>query len=54
MDDDGSKSLSMAEFKKGMKEMNIDLSDSESRSLFDYFDTDHNGFVDFKVSNPET
>jgi Ca2+-binding EF-hand superfamily protein len=48
MDDDNSHSLSLAEFKKAMKEMNMNLSESESRTLFDYFDTNGNGSVDFE------
>eukprot|EP01038_Epipyxis_sp_PR26KG_P004385 gene4385-6201_t len=48
MDDDNSKSLSLAEFKKGMKEMNIDLSDSELRMVFDFFDSDHSGSINFE------
>jgi Ca2+-binding EF-hand superfamily protein len=31
-----------------MKEMNISLSESELRMLFDYFDTNHGGTVDFE------
>ena len=39
MDDDGSKSLSMAEFKKAMNECNLkDLNDSDLRTLFNHFD----------------
>ena len=48
MDDDGSKSLSVAEFKKALKEMNIGLADSEIRLLFDHFDADHNGSINFE------
>jgi Ca2+-binding EF-hand superfamily protein len=47
MDDDGSKTLDMGEFKKAMKEMNMGMSDAELRLLFDYFDTDHNGTINF-------
>ena len=57
MDDDGSKSLTMAEFKKGMKEMNINMTDSELRVLFDHFDIDRSASIDFEefiqgVRNP--
>ena len=48
MDDDGSKALSLAEFKKAMKEMNMNLSDSELRMLFDHFDQDSSGSIDFE------
>jgi Ca2+-binding EF-hand superfamily protein len=59
MDDDGSKALNIAEFKKAMKELNIGLLDSEIRMLFDHFDADHNGSVNFEeflqgVRNPLT
>ena len=36
IDDDNSKTLSLSEFKKSMKEMNMNLSDSELRTLFDW------------------
>ena len=48
MDDDGSKSLSMAEFKKGMKEMNINMTEAELRVLFDHFDVDRSSTIDFE------
>jgi Ca2+-binding EF-hand superfamily protein/adenosylcobinamide amidohydrolase len=48
MDDDGSKTLDMGEFKKAMKEMSMGLSDQELRMLFDYFDADHSGTIDFE------
>jgi Ca2+-binding EF-hand superfamily protein len=48
MDDDGSKSINLAEFKKAMKEMNMGLSDAELRMLFDHFDTNHNSNIDFE------
>eukprot|EP00600_Ochromonadales_sp_CCMP1393_P004170 CAMPEP_0174994586 /NCGR_PEP_ID=MMETSP0004_2-20121128/23709_1 /TAXON_ID=420556 /ORGANISM="Ochromonas sp., Strain CCMP1393" /LENGTH=223 /DNA_ID=CAMNT_0016248821 /DNA_START=12 /DNA_END=679 /DNA_ORIENTATION=- len=48
MDDDGSKTLCLSEFKKGMKEMNLGLSDSEIRMLFEHFDADGNGTIDFE------
>lgn len=37
MDDDGSKTLSMAEFKKAMKEMNFEISDKELGNLYRSF-----------------
>ena len=47
MDDDGSKSLSMVEFKKAMRDIRIiDLSDADLRMLFDYFDADHSGSIE--------
>jgi Ca2+-binding EF-hand superfamily protein len=48
MDDDGNKTLTAAEFKKAMKEMEIGLSDSDLRALFDFFDEDHSGTIDFE------
>eukprot|EP01036_Dinobryon_divergens_P032461 gene32461-42053_t len=48
MDDDGSKAVSMVEFKKAMKEMNMSLTDGELRQLFDYFDTDRSGSINFE------
>jgi Ca2+-binding EF-hand superfamily protein len=47
MDDDGSKSLSMAEFKKAMRDIRmVDLSDADLRMLFEHFDADHSGSID--------
>lgn len=48
MDDDGSKSLSLAEFKKALKEFKMDLSESDLRQLFDHFDQDGSGSIDFE------
>lgn len=48
MDDDGSKSLNLAEFKKAMKELKLDLSESDLRMLFKYFDKDDSQTIDFE------
>jgi len=48
MDDDGSKSLNMSEFKKAMKEMDMGLSDKELRVLFTHFDADNGGSINFE------
>ena len=48
MDDDDDRSLSMSEFKKAIKEMNLNLSDSEARMLFDHFDSDRSGSINFE------
>jgi hypothetical protein len=37
LDDDGSKSLSLSEFKKGMDEMKMNIAPSELQELFKYF-----------------
>lgn len=47
MDDDGSKSLNLAEFKKAMKELKVDLADSDLRMLFEHFDRDSSGSITF-------
>lgn len=48
MDDDGSKSLSISEFKKALKEFKMDISESDYRLLFDHFDRDQSGTIDFE------
>jgi Ca2+-binding EF-hand superfamily protein len=47
MDDDGSKSLSMAEFKKGVRECSLDLNEQELNQLFQHFDKDRSGSLDY-------
>eukprot|EP01031_Cornospumella_fuschlensis_P036535 gene36535-44323_t len=46
-DDDNDKTLSLAEFKKAMKETNMSLSDAELRMLFDHFDVDGSGTISY-------
>lgn len=48
MDDDGSKSLNQGEFRKAMKEIAADLSDADIRALFEFFDADRSGSIDFE------
>ena len=48
MDDDGSKSLDLSEFKKAMREMNMELTDAELRSVFDHFDVDCSGSIEYE------
>ena len=48
LDDDGSKNLDVSEFKKGMKELKLTLTDPELRTLFEYFDSNKNGSIDFE------
>lgn len=47
MDDDGSGSLSLAEFKKAMKEMKIEMPECDLRMVFEFFDSDQSGGIDF-------
>jgi hypothetical protein len=47
MDDDGSNSLSMAEFKKAIRECGLVLTDSELTQLFHVFDRDGGGSIGF-------
>eukprot|EP01039_Chlorochromonas_danica_P000069 gene69-75_t len=54
MDDDNSKTISMTEFKKAMKELNISLSEADQRSLFEYFDTDNRQLSKSYRANPST
>ncbi|KAH8264067.1 hypothetical protein KR038_002104 [Drosophila bunnanda] len=45
MDDDGSKSLNAEEFKKGVSDIGLALSDSEIQQMFTSFDTDGSGTI---------
>ena len=47
MDVDGSRSLDRAEFKNAMKSINILLSDRQFEELFQYFDKDQSGTVEY-------
>ena len=47
MDDDGSKSLSLPEFKKALTESGISLSDGETQTLFNFFDSDNSQSISF-------
>ena len=47
MDDDDSKSLDMDEFTKAMKECALNLSREEINALFQFFDSDRNGTVNY-------
>mmetsp|Transcript_12643 Transcript_12643/g.23060 ORF Transcript_12643/g.23060 Transcript_12643/m.23060 type:complete len:2081 (+) Transcript_12643:183-6425(+) len=48
MDDDESGALDLGEFKKGMQELEMGLSTSELRLLFEHFDDDHSGSISFE------
>ncbi|PAA68060.1 hypothetical protein BOX15_Mlig017698g2 [Macrostomum lignano] len=47
MDDDGNKRLSMAEFRKGVADFGLDLTDEEVKAAFNQVDTDQSGSIDF-------
>ena len=46
-DDNGSKSLDVNEFRNGLNDYQADLSDSEIKQLFQAFDTDGSGTLNF-------
>ena len=48
MDKDGSKTLSKQEFKYALSDMGLKLKDGEVFGLFEYFDLDKSGTVDFE------
>ncbi|KAK2721938.1 hypothetical protein QYM36_002491 [Artemia franciscana] len=43
MDDDRSRTLTLEEFKKGLRETGLDLDDSEANDIFQLFDKDGSG-----------
>ncbi|KRF78795.1 calcyphosin-like protein isoform X2 [Drosophila novamexicana] len=45
MDDDGSKTLNLTEFKKGINDLGLDSNESDIEDLFRRFDTDDNGHI---------
>ena len=47
MDDNNSRSLDTYEFNKAMKDYMLGFNDSELRTLFNYFDIDRSGTVDY-------
>lgn len=47
MDDDGSKSLNKEEFSKGIRETGLSLSDEETDKLFNAFDKDGGGSINY-------
>ena len=48
MDDNGSKTLSMSEFKKAMKECDLELTPAEVDAVFKFFDKDGSQDIDFE------
>lgn len=48
LDDDNTKTLSMSEFKKGIKECSLQLTDLQLNELFSFFDKDRSGTVDYE------
>lgn len=48
MDDDGNKSLNLVEFKKGIKESGLNFTEYQLSQMFQHFDRDRNGTVDFE------
>jgi Ca2+-binding EF-hand superfamily protein len=47
MDDNNSRSLDIYEFTKAVKDYMLGFSDSEIKVLYNYFDTDRSGSVDY-------
>lgn len=47
VDDDGSKSLNMVEFKKAIRECALNMTDLQLSQLFGYFDKDRSGTISF-------
>lgn len=47
MDDDGSKCLNMSEFRKGLKELGLMVSEQEIAALFAFFDKNRDGSVHY-------
>ncbi|OMJ76707.1 hypothetical protein SteCoe_23868 [Stentor coeruleus] len=47
MDDDNSRSLSLAEFKKGCKDFRVAVEDEDLENIFRTLDRDRSGFIDY-------
>ncbi len=47
MDDDGNRSLDFNEFKKGLSDYGVDLEHGDERKIFEAFDKDGSGTIDF-------
>lgn len=48
MDDSGDKRLDFDEFAKAIRDFRVDLDPSMVQSLFNYFDADRSGLVDYE------
>merc|ERR1711976_435692 len=48
IDDDGNKTLSMSEFKKGLRDYGLDLENINVDETFQCFDADGSGSIDFE------
>lgn len=48
MDDDGSHSLNLEEFTKGIRETGLSLNEEETQKLFKAFDKDGGGSVNYE------
>jgi Ca2+-binding EF-hand superfamily protein len=48
MDDDHSQSIDISEFKKAMRECALELPAQDLQSLFNFFDKDGSGCIDFE------
>ena len=48
MDDNNSGTLDIQEFWKALCDFRIDVSQAECRELFDHFDTDESGEIDYE------
>ena len=46
-DDDGSRSLDMKEFKKGVKDYGVDIDNAQAERCFQQLDKDGSGTLDF-------
>jgi len=48
MDDNGNKKLEFEEFRKGVTEYGLSYSKDEMKEIFNIFDKDHSGTIDFE------
>lgn len=48
MDEDGNKKLNLEEFVLGLREIGLEITDDEAKSMFEKFDTDGSGSVNME------